>query len=371
MKKIAVLLIASVIIIGTAEATKGGLPELWSAFSMLEQRVAALEHGGINNSLAQRVAALEGNVSALWQENSFLKQRQEKLEIETEIIQLELTGIRPLAIFPDDSVNCNAVAGISADGHGDGYGDIEDGGEVGTGVFVNDRSPHSKNLTRNYTRTTDVAVVSQFQNWSSVSSGKMSCVPTVAGAAIDYWNDTLPSVARNATSLSEIIDRLHRMMGTNVNTGTSDRRFLEGITAWINRAGYGKNMTITKRGGGIKNGTGTLNGVNVSGIAGTGDDWNPVSAGMIIDEFFTKKEFVILIMEVPEGAHAVAVHSMSNTTNSDGAYDVAVMDPAGGEIRETQIEPNGNICVEWGEDGKCKTVRPILQIWSISRIEQQ
>lgn len=58
---------------------------------------------------------------------------------------------------------------------------------------------------------------------------------------------------------------------------------------------------------------------------------------------------------------------MNDTANSDGARDIALMDPATGEIIETQIDKDGNLCVEWNGD-TCANVRPIQQVWSISRI---
>lgn len=89
---------------------------------------------------------------------------------------------------------------------------------------------------------------------------------------------------------------------------------------------------------------------------------------MILEEFVAKMEFVILVIEVPGGFHTVAIHSMNHTPSSNGNYDVALMDPATGEIIETQIEPNGDICTEWDNAGNCVSSTTLQGIWSISQV---
>ena len=262
------------------------------------------------------------------------------------LCQIEIVQQHPYDSIFDTSVTCN----------------------LGNGVFVNDNSPNSTGLTRNYTHTKNITVSSQFQNWTVVSRGNMSCAPTCTGSAMEFWNRTFPGLMRNM-SLFNSTNTLHKFMRTNETTGTTIRDFLNGAAWWINRSGYAKNMSITLRGN-IVNGNSSFlhHGVNTTTITGTGDIFNPLDINAIFDEFITKNEFVMLIIEVPGGFHVVAIHSISNVPNANGNYDVALMDPATGEIIETEISPNGDICTEYNPDGSCNAVTTLQGLLSISNI---
>ncbi len=377
MKKfIAILIVFVFLTAAAAEAAKGGVPELWSALSQLESRVAAIERAfdaSAYNSLLQRVGQLEQKVSMLEQERSAL--RAVPVEAAKRVPQAISGGnmiiIEPSSLTLGDYLDGRAAGELIILTEPDFAPSLPEAPVncgIGSGVFVNDRSQNSSGVTRNYTRSLNTTVVKQFQNWTSAASGNMSCVPAAVGAAIEYWNRTLPGFSRNMT-LFNITDRLHRMMGTTPQNGTSIPGFLSGVTVWINRTGHARNMSITFRGdviGGNK--SALVNGVNTTSITGTGDPYNPIDAGMVIEEFSAKKEFVLLIIEVHGGSHAIAIHSMNSAKNSDGSRDIAVMDPATGEIIETQMYEDGSVCVEWNPDGTCANVRPVQQVWSISML---
>lgn len=398
MRTALAVVIVSILVIGIVIAASDvpSLEQVWKFVQKLDKRVDALDKivlGGKGKpSLVERVAALEKEVAEL-------KENVSDLKIDVEILQLQLTSINALPIetarrahteFGDLAIVEHSGLTIGDYLAGDVIGEIiivsdERVGEFESlftdrfyecnivghqSPFVNDRSPNSTGITRNYTHMKNISVVSQHQNWTAVRSGNKSCVPAVSGSAIEFWNRTLPSFTRNMSSLFNITDRLHRMMGTTAENGTTLRGFIVGITTWINRTSYAKNMTVKIRGAGVSNGSSVISGVNVSGTEGTGDAFNPVNAQMIIEEFITKNEFVIIIIENPfaGGFHAIAIHSMSNVPNERGNYDVAVMDPESGEIIETEIEPDGSICTEYDEQGNCKTAADIQQIRSISMI---
>ncbi len=233
--------------------------------------------------------------------------------------------------------------------------------------FGRDRSPNSTGITRNYTHTKNITTVSQFQNWTHVPNGNYSCVPAVVTSGLEYWNRTLPSIMRNL-SIFEVANRLHRLMETNASTGgTTTNGLLNGLTFWLNRTAYAGNMSITIIGAGIDRNNSVIGrGVNVSFVTGTGDGFFPVSISMILNEFISKNEFVILSIETTAGNHAVAIHSISNTPNSNGNYDIAVMDPASGEIKETEIRSDGVICTRYDEQGTCEEWTTVTRIISIS-----
>ncbi len=386
VKLVLIFSIVSVLALSAYAAPKGGLPELWRQFEQLTVRVASLEASSGSGLLA-RVTSLEQRVAVLEQENNELK-------IETELLQLQLTSINSIPIETARRLHQQGDF-IIVDPSSQTLGDYLNGFEVGELIllndnrfgdleslfepgyvqceisgnspFVNDRSPNSTGVTRNYTHTKNITGVNQHQNWTNAKNGTKSCVPAGVTSAIEYWNRTLRGFGRNMT-LFNITDRLHRMMGTTPENGTSISGFIHGITVWINRTGYAKNMTVTIRGAGVRNGSSVVNGVNTSGIEGTGDAFNPVNIQMILEEFINKNEFVMLIVEHFGAFHAVAIHSISNTPNSNGNYDVALMDPETGEIVETEIEPDGDICVEYDSEGNCVRAITLQQIWSISLV---
>ena len=253
--------------------------------------------------------------------------------------------------------------------------DVTDGsvvncnGEIGAGnntLFGQDRSPNSTGITMNYTSTKNITVVSQFQNWTYVPNGNMSCVPAVAASGLEYWNRTLPGLLRGQ-GVNQTANRLHRFLRTNETKGTPMINFSNGIISWINGTKYPVNMSITIVGDSVAyNASFIAGGVNFSTINGTGDGFFPVAPNMIFFEFINKNEFTILIVQGWGGQHAIAIHSISNTTNSNGNYDAAIMDPATGEIKETEIDNRGAICIKYDNDGKCDEWREIMEVWSIS-----
>ncbi|HLC56139.1 MAG TPA: hypothetical protein VJJ23_02775 [Candidatus Nanoarchaeia archaeon] len=249
----------------------------------------------------------------------------------------------------NDIVNCNGGVGGGNDT-----------------LFGQDRSPGSIGITKNYTHTKNITVVKQFQNWTYVPHGNMSCVPAVTASGLEYWNRTLPGLLRGL-GVNQTANRLHRFFRTNETLGTPMINFSNGIIGWINGTKYPINMSITIVGNSVAyNASYIAGGVNFSTINGTGDDFFPVAPNMIFFEFISKNEFTILIIQGWGGQHAIAIHSLSNVKNADGNYDVAIMDPATGEIKETEIDDRGAICIKYDDNGKCEEWREIMEIWSIS-----